>query len=75
MQTYKFEHGVMTAQVVDDTHVEMSDVIGLKKAKQSLTEIVIFPSLYPEMFTGLRKPCKGLLLFGPPGNGKVWAIF
>jgi hypothetical protein len=24
----------------------MSDVIGLKKAKQSLTEIVVFPSLY-----------------------------
>lgn len=29
----------------------MSDVIGLKKAKQSLTEIVVFPSLYGSPFS------------------------
>ncbi|PVU95018.1 hypothetical protein BB561_002112 [Smittium simulii] len=51
--------------------VEWDDIAGLEHAKKSIMEIVVWPMLRPDVFSGLRGPPKGLLLFGPPGTGKT----
>ncbi|GLH04052.1 Spastin [Gryllus bimaculatus] len=51
--------------------VHWDDIAGLQFAKATIQEIVVWPMLRPEIFTGLRRPPKGILLFGPPGTGKT----
>ncbi|GJP43503.1 hypothetical protein CLOM_g2955 [Closterium sp. NIES-68] len=51
--------------------VTWDSVKGLEGAKQLLKEAVVMPIKYPQYFTGLLAPWKGILLFGPPGTGKT----
>eukprot|EP00092_Neocalanus_flemingeri_P017445 GFUD01018870.1.p1 GENE.GFUD01018870.1~~GFUD01018870.1.p1 ORF type:complete len:724 (-),score=245.32 GFUD01018870.1:141-2312(-) len=51
--------------------ITWDDIAGLEFAKEMVKEIVVWPMLRPDIFTGLRGPPKGLLLFGPPGTGKT----
>jgi len=54
-----------------DLDVSFDDIAALDDAKRLLNEAVALPLLVPEFFTGIRKPWKGVLLFGPPGTGKT----
>ncbi|EOY24880.1 P-loop containing nucleoside triphosphate hydrolases superfamily protein isoform 1 [Theobroma cacao] len=60
---------VIPANEID---VTFADIGALDETKESLQELVMLPLRRPDLFQGgLLKPCRGILLFGPPGTGKT----
>ncbi|EFH62622.1 AAA-type ATPase family protein [Arabidopsis lyrata subsp. lyrata] len=56
----------------EEINVTFKDIGALDDIKESLQELVMLPLRRPDLFTGgLLKPCRGILLFGPPGTGKT----
>ncbi|CAM0907386.1 unnamed protein product [Alopecurus aequalis] len=57
----------------DEIGVSFDDIGALENVKDTLKELVMLPLQRPELFSKgqLMKPCKGILLFGPPGTGKT----
>lgn len=55
--------------IKDKPKISWEEVVGLEDAKRALNESIVYPAQRPDLFP-LGWP-KGILLYGPPGNGKT----
>lgn len=63
---------MLEKEVIDkNPNITFEDIAALDDAKQVIQETVLLPLMMPDYFKGIRKPRKGVLLFGPPGTGKT----
>lgn len=72
IENKKLQERLSGAIVMEKPNVSWDDIAGLEGAKDALKEAVILPIKFPQLFTGKRKPWRGILLFGPPGTGKSY---
>eukprot|EP01064_Diplonema_japonicum_P019616 TRINITY_DN2835_c10_g1_i1.p1 TRINITY_DN2835_c10_g1~~TRINITY_DN2835_c10_g1_i1.p1 ORF type:complete len:459 (+),score=92.26 TRINITY_DN2835_c10_g1_i1:70-1377(+) len=68
----KLKANLEGAIVKEKPNVSWDDIAGLEAAKDALREAVILPIKFPQLFTGKRKPWRGILMYGPPGTGKTY---
>lgn len=58
--------------ILTDLKNSFNDLVGMNDVKRVIQEAIILPKLRPDLFEGLRSPPRGILLYGPPGNGKTF---
>lgn len=59
-------------QFAGETGVTFEDIAGMETAKNTIREMVVYPLKEPEKARALGlNPGGGVLLYGPPGNGKT----
>ncbi|KAF4638011.1 hypothetical protein G7Y89_g51 [Cudoniella acicularis] len=68
----QLRESLQSSIVKENPNVQWEDVAGLDAAKEELQEAVVLPLKFPQMFSGKRKPRRGILLYGPPGTGKSY---
>lgn len=57
---------------VEEVHVSWDEIGGLQSAKEMLQEAIELPITHAHLFHAYNKrPLKGAVLWGPPGNGKT----
>lgn len=68
----EYDSRVMAMEVDERPTEDYTDIGGLDKQIEELTEAIVLPMTHKERFTniGIRPP-KGLLMHGPPGTGKT----
>ena len=64
---WKIEAEIM----IKNQKINFNDIIGMQERKKNLYEIIMVPTIRPDLFTGIRKPQRGILLYGPPRTGKT----
>jgi katanin p60 ATPase-containing subunit A1 len=57
--------------LLKNPQVDFDDIAELDEVKKLLQEAVLLPILMPDYFRGIRRPWKGICMFGPPGTGKT----
>mmetsp|Transcript_2629 Transcript_2629/g.5665 ORF Transcript_2629/g.5665 Transcript_2629/m.5665 type:complete len:1261 (-) Transcript_2629:59-3841(-) len=73
------DYAPLSQQLVDIDHntcsIDWSSVGGLYKAKQSLHDIIIHPMKFKSVYDSAPMALPtGILLYGPPGNGKSFIV-
>jgi SpoVK/Ycf46/Vps4 family AAA+-type ATPase len=58
-------------QTLTDDSLSFDDIVGQDEAKEQLRTGILYPLLYPRLFT---EASKGILLYGPPGVGKTMIV-
>ena len=56
----------------DIPNISFKDVVGLESVKEQVYDMIIYPRQYSELYAKFKKKIGGgILLYGPPGNGKT----